>query len=302
MKQFNNLREEALLEKLKANDPTGKWIHDFVHSDNPKFAGKSKKERIRMALGAAYAAKRNEEVELDEASNPTDDQLHKTLANTKNMQQGVEALKKMHGMSDDEAKGHIDRLMGKNNLKTEESELGDLAHQKTLKHRFLVTYSDPKHTMVSKRKEKAQRHVLVPSTKDGQTVYTGEASALVHKHMKRQGLKVHEVEHVGMVEKKVNEEFKLDEAKPGLYANIHAKRKRIAAGSGERMRKPGSKGAPTAQSFKDAAKTANESADNQIDEISGELAQRYHDKAAKAPTPSNKKDPIKHVLNRFSSM
>ena len=45
-------------------------------------------------------------------------------------------------------------------------------------------------------------------------------------------------------------------AKPGLYANIHAKRKRIAEGSGEKMRKPGSKGAPTAKAFKQAAKTA----------------------------------------------
>jgi hypothetical protein len=44
--------------------------------------------------------------------------------------------------------------------------------------------------------------------------------------------------------------------KPGLYANIHAKRKRIAAGSGEKMRKVGSKGAPSAKDFKDAAKTA----------------------------------------------
>ena len=42
----------------------------------------------------------------------------------------------------------------------------------------------------------------------------------------------------------------------GLYAAIHAKRKRIASGSGEKMRKVGSKGAPTAQDFKDAAKTA----------------------------------------------
>ena len=45
-------------------------------------------------------------------------------------------------------------------------------------------------------------------------------------------------------------------AKPGLYANIHAKRKRIAAGSGEKLRKVGSKGAPTAKQFKQAAKTA----------------------------------------------
>jgi len=45
-------------------------------------------------------------------------------------------------------------------------------------------------------------------------------------------------------------------AKPGLYANIHAKRKRIAEGSGEKMRKPGTKGAPTAKAFKQSAKTA----------------------------------------------
>ena len=45
-------------------------------------------------------------------------------------------------------------------------------------------------------------------------------------------------------------------AKPGLYANIHAKQERIAAGSGEKMRKPGTAGAPTAASFKAAAKTA----------------------------------------------
>ena len=42
--------------------------------------------------------------------------------------------------------------------------------------------------------------------------------------------------------------------RPGLYANIHAKRKRIKAGSGEKMRKRGSKGAPTASAFKAAAK------------------------------------------------
>jgi hypothetical protein len=44
--------------------------------------------------------------------------------------------------------------------------------------------------------------------------------------------------------------------KPGLYSNISAKRKRIAEGSGEKMRKVGSKGAPTAKAFKQAKKTA----------------------------------------------
>jgi hypothetical protein len=44
--------------------------------------------------------------------------------------------------------------------------------------------------------------------------------------------------------------------KPGLYANIAAKKARIKAGSGEKMRKPGAKGAPTAKAFRDSAKTA----------------------------------------------
>lgn len=44
--------------------------------------------------------------------------------------------------------------------------------------------------------------------------------------------------------------------KPGLYANIQAKRERIKAGSKEKMRAPGSKGAPTPQAFTDSEKTA----------------------------------------------
>jgi hypothetical protein len=44
--------------------------------------------------------------------------------------------------------------------------------------------------------------------------------------------------------------------KPGLYANINAKRERIKAGSGEKMRKVGSKGAPTSKAFKQSARTA----------------------------------------------
>jgi len=45
-------------------------------------------------------------------------------------------------------------------------------------------------------------------------------------------------------------------SKPGLYANIHAKRERIKEGSGEKMRKPGTSGAPTDKAFKQSAKTA----------------------------------------------
>jgi hypothetical protein len=47
--------------------------------------------------------------------------------------------------------------------------------------------------------------------------------------------------------------------KKGLYDNIHAKRERIKAGSGEKMRKPGAKGAPTAKAFRESKKTAKKS-------------------------------------------
>ena len=52
--------------------------------------------------------------------------------------------------------------------------------------------------------------------------------------------------------------------KPGLYANIHAKQERIKHGSGEHMRKVGSKGAPTAKDFKESAKTAKPSRKDMI--------------------------------------
>lgn len=54
--------EEQLLEVLSKDAKAGEWISDFVKSDNPKFEGKSKKERIKMALGAYYG-KQNEDLE-----------------------------------------------------------------------------------------------------------------------------------------------------------------------------------------------------------------------------------------------
>lgn len=62
--------------------------------------------------------------------------------------------------------------------------------------------------------------------------------------------------------------------KPGLYANIHAKQERIKAGSGEKMRKPGASGAPTAKAFKESAKTAKK----------GKLKCRLLSRPAKKPS------------------
>ena len=58
---FDQMIQEVLSKDAKAGD----WIHDFVHSDNPKFKGKSTEMRKKMALAAYYAKQRNEEVETD---------------------------------------------------------------------------------------------------------------------------------------------------------------------------------------------------------------------------------------------
>lgn len=68
---------EQVDEVLTKKEPASTWIRDFVHSKNPKFAGKSKKERQRMALGAYYAKQRNEEIEMEEGYKNPDQHFEK---------------------------------------------------------------------------------------------------------------------------------------------------------------------------------------------------------------------------------
>jgi hypothetical protein len=81
MKIFKEVRENFLLEVLKSSDSTSKYISDFVHSDNPKFKGKSKKERIRMALGAKYATMKKENNELVIKDLSTNDMVEDVYSN-----------------------------------------------------------------------------------------------------------------------------------------------------------------------------------------------------------------------------
>ena len=136
-------------------------------------------------------------------------------------------------------KGHVSNLSlspsqfvkGVVNLDKKESGMKEetLPAQTKMKHRFLVTYSDSKHTMVSKRKEKMQKHVLAPTTdKEGRSVFKGDAEPLVRKHMTNQGYKVHDIEHVGMVSKTVKEEvsgtdMNIEEAKATMCGRCGTK-------------------------------------------------------------------------------
>ena len=72
--------EDEINEVLSKDASAGDWISDFVHSDNPKFAGKSKEKRKQMALAAYYAKQKNEEA-LPEASDGTSRELTATERN-----------------------------------------------------------------------------------------------------------------------------------------------------------------------------------------------------------------------------
>ena len=82
--------------------------------------------------------------------------------------------------------------------------------------------------------------------------------------------------------------------KPGLYANIHAKRERIKAGSGEKMRKPGSPGAPTNKAFKESAKTAKKTRKEQVMPLVKSTSKNAFRKNIKAEIASGK--PVKQAV------
>jgi hypothetical protein len=184
MKSYKDFKSQ-INEVLKSNDPIEKWIDDFVHSKNPKFAGKTKAERIDMAKGAYYGAQKNEAYAASQNSTAVQDM---EAVEYKGIGTDVVDKKK--------------KLNPQPNLTTDKKQVKDF-------------------------KEEAQcESCNCPKSKC-----------------------------------KCNE---LDE-KRGLWDNIHAKQKRIKNGSGEHMRKPGSKGAPSNQDLKNSQKTVKESFDYNFD-------------------------------------
>ena len=95
-----SIYDELINEVLSKDASAGDWIHDFVHSDNPKFAGKSKEMRKKMALAAYYAKQRKEEVELEEGLG---DKLKEV---------GKKALEKLGHGSDEDMRKDLQKKAG----------------------------------------------------------------------------------------------------------------------------------------------------------------------------------------------
>ena len=134
-KAISEMKEEVeqIDEKLTASDPTSKWIHDFVHSKNKKFAGKSREERIKMALGAKYAKEdfdfTDEELVLLEASDGAKNlyvQNHKeSMDMLKKIGEGIKQHKANVMMNNNIHYGHV------GTMKNIKRQLEDLHQQVT---------------------------------------------------------------------------------------------------------------------------------------------------------------------------
>jgi hypothetical protein len=254
--------EEATVKTQKYEWGTMKTIHqgsDFsipLHPEHHKEIAKLKDQqehKFKTEDGKHWSAKRSgDDVHFQGANGG-----NSTTVKHSTMSEEVEDLDEIHRM-----KTKLNSLDNVSNMSVARQKLSNLMKSGKAKGALIANkrrtlnmgeeveidegaFSSGALKATEKFKKEADK---IPSTgtiraKDEKGTYT--AKTVNHKEVSRVYETTEEVEQI-------------EEAKPGLYANIHAKKKRIEAGSGERMRKPGSEGAPSASDFKDAAKTANE--------------------------------------------
>ena len=136
---------EQLQEVLTKDAKSAEWIHDFVHSDNPKFEGKSKKERIKMALGAYYAKQRNEEHE----AHVTEACKSIVKAATKKSEMPFDGpyTKSQETVTDKSGAKHTPmsraRNLARQGMKEVQKEETDLDEAKNYPYTYRATYHDP---------------------------------------------------------------------------------------------------------------------------------------------------------------
>jgi len=137
MKEETMTIDEQINEVLSKDATAGDWIHDFVHSDNPKFADKSKDKRKEMALAAYYAKQKNEEVESIDELNKSTLQKYRTKVFAKidepGIKSGYEVSRRFKGVKS-ATKRISDNNYGvqKNRTTNEEVELEEAAQGHTI--------------------------------------------------------------------------------------------------------------------------------------------------------------------------
>jgi hypothetical protein len=328
-KKANEELDIELDEVLSKDATAGDFIHDFVNSDNPKFAGKSKEKRKQMALAAYYAKQKNEELSpkqkaLDKNKNGKIDgddfaklrgeelsAKQKALDKNKNGKIDGSDLAKLRGeeMSDgDKSSMALRALVAKKKLQQTSGKNKSQAFIDKMVNRSKLLNqpkSDDEYTRKVVQHLKKKYNEETVNEKSEYEVYHKDYSGAVQTAIKQAEKRGYEVDMDDWHDKvatgpkkpssgKTNsfsinlmkdgkpskkklqmqvynmdnhkyelnmyiEEVEIAEAGPGLWANIQAKRERIKAGSNERMRKPGEKGAPESDAL-DRARGKNEAA------------------------------------------
>ena len=328
-KKTNEELDIELAEVLSKDATAGDFIHDFVNSDNPKFAGKSKEKRKQMALAAYYAKQKDEELSpkqkaLDKNKNGKIDAFdlaklrgeelsakQKALDKNKNGKIDASDLAKLRGeeMTDgDKSSMALRALVAKKKLQQTSGKNKSQAFiDRMVSRSKLLNQPKPddeyKRKVVQHLKKKYNEETV--NEKSDYEVYHKDYSTAVQTAIKQAEKRGYEVDMDDWHDKvatgpkkpssgKTNsfsinlmkdgkpskkklqmqvynmdnhkyelnmyiEEVEISEAGPGLWANIHAKRQRIKAGSNERMRKAGEKGAPEPGAL-DRARGKNEAA------------------------------------------
>lgn len=223
-KEDSMLGFKDLVEKMnlaKAN--MGDVIKDFQKSDAPQFAGKSDEKKRQMAIAAKLEAERGVKEELKGNQHKIDknkngkvdahdfkllrkeeeevDEKFDPLKHVKNPTPGEKkAAKDVKRSSYADRAAMLRSAQADGRLKEEEMEEQAPVAPSLMKHRISVTVSDPDHTMVSKRKEKIQKTVVVTHSdnKEG-------AQKVGEKFYKKKGYIVHDSHHAGMVKEEVEQ-------------------------------------------------------------------------------------------------
>jgi hypothetical protein len=189
--------EDEVNEVLSKDAKAGDWIHDFVNSKNPKFAGKSPEKRKQMALAAYYAKQKNESLVIEDHYKAAD--THLSYANDADAK-GDKVAYHTH-MADHhdemsqwhESKGRsasADKHAEKADFHAEKAAQHATRSVKEERHRVSATVSNPTHSSVWERIKKENKTVKVGATSKE------EAVKKVTDHYEKSGYKVHDVKPI----------------------------------------------------------------------------------------------------------
>jgi hypothetical protein len=313
---LQSYRKKASAQKRAADDVVSGDADDETWKKNVSLSAKRRQgidaanKRLGVAEASSAGARMQKALQKAKEDRERSERNAERLLNPVKKPVQPEPVKE-ENLEEGSFKYHMDKAIAAHEKGDDKKKAYHLENARTAK--FAMKTADyaknrellDKHKQMSEEvvAEAAQGHTIEAQGIRGMKATPWRKTFKNHEHLEKwadanDSVEVHGTRDLEKAKKAVDEEI-VSEEKPGLYANIHAKRKRIAAGSGERMRKPGSKGAPTAKSFRDAQKTVKENIDDGVNEgIARLISKSIKNVTATKKTPQEKADIRLNNLNK----